>query len=154
MRQVIKLPSLEERKEDLEAVSSQILTSLQRSMRLSELRLEPEAIKALADHKYVENFRELEALLQRAVIESKTGVIRKEDLHFRLNDLNELLPFSIPIEEGWGRLEFLYRSLERDLIQRALEKYPQSSNTQIASILGTTRRILELRMKSYDIHEG
>lgn len=153
-RQVLKLPSLEDRKEDLEAVSLQLLESLKKTMRLSDLRLESDAIEAIHAHRFVENFRELEGVLQRAALESKTGVIRREDLRFRSEDLDGLLPFSIPVEEGWGRLEFLYRNLEKDLIQRALEKYPDASNTQIASILGTTRRILELRMKSYDIHEG
>ncbi|TVQ79510.1 MAG: sigma-54-dependent Fis family transcriptional regulator [Bradymonadales bacterium] len=153
-RQVLRLPSLEERREDVEAVCQQLLEAMRAEMRMPQLKLDEEALAALGSHRFVENFRELERILQRAAIESKTGLIRKGDLQFRETDLDQILPFSIPVEQGWGRLEFLYRGLEKELIERAVKKYPEASNTQIASILGTTRRILELRMKSYDIQES
>jgi len=107
----------------------------------------------LKQHNFLANVKELELILERSAIETKTGSLSANDLIFETPDLSQQLPFSIPVEEGWGRLEFLYQSLERDLIVRAIEKYPELSNTQIASILGTTRRILELRMKTYQIRQ-
>ena len=122
-------------------------------MRLKNLQLEEAAMARLKQHNFLANVKELELILERSAIETKTGSLSANDLVFETPDLSQQLPFSIPVEEGWGRLEFLYQSLERDLIIRAIEKYPELSNTQIASILGTTRRILELRMKTYQIRQ-
>lgn len=49
------------------------------------------------------------------------------------------------------RLDELHAELERDLIARALERWADLPNEQIARRLGTNRRILELRMKHYDL---
>ena len=58
---------------------------------------------------------------------------------------------TLPLEGGFARLSDLQATLERDLIGRALRRWPHMSNTQIAHCLGTNRRILELRMKHYGI---
>lgn len=150
---VLRVPSLKERAEDLEALTMQILARIAESLRIKELRLDPPAFESLKKRAFIANVRELEQVLERAAIESKAGLITEHNLYEVKDDLAVQLPFSIPIEEGWKRLELLYRSLEKDLIERAIEKYPQTSNAQIASILGTTRRILELRMKAYQIRE-
>ena len=40
---------------------------------------------------------------------------------------------------------------ERDLIERAIARWPGLPNREIAERLGTNRRVLELRMKEYGI---
>lgn len=148
---ILSVPSLNERAGDFEALCFQILNEIRERMKMKKLDLDPQALETLKNHHWVENVRELENSLERAAMESKSQRILSEDLRFELPDLSQLLPFSIPVEEGWGRMEFLFKSLEKDLIGRALERYPEKSNSQIATLLGTTRRILELRMKSYDL---
>jgi DNA-binding NtrC family response regulator len=151
--QVLRVPSLRERGDDFDALSRQLLESIAKKMRLKNLEIDDAASQKLRSHDFLGNVKELELILERSAIETKTGKIGFSDLIFESPDLTRQLPFSIPVEEGWGRLEFLFQSLERDLILRAVDKYPELSNTQIASILGTTRRILELRMKSYQIRQ-
>lgn len=151
---VLSVPNLSERSADFEALCRELLDNVARIMRLTHLQIDDSAVEALRRHNYVGNVKELEQILERSAIESRTGVISAKDLRFESPDLSRQLPFSIPVEEGWGRLEFLHRSLEKELIERAVKKYPELSNTQIASILGTTRRILELRMKTYQIRES
>ena len=150
---VLKVPALKEREDDFEALCHHLLEAIAKKMRLKNLQLEEAAMARLRQHNFLANVKELELILERSAIETKTGSLSANDLIFETPDLSQQLPFSIPVEEGWGRLEFLYQSLERDLIIRAIEKYPELSNTQIASILGTTRRILELRMKTYQIRQ-
>jgi len=150
----LRMPSLKEREADFDALCGQILESAREKMKFKELKLDPKALEALHQRSYVANIKELEQTLETAAIESRGGLITENLLYRSEIDLEQQLPFSIPVEEGWTRLEFLFRALEKDLIERAVEKYPKVSNAQIASILGTTRRILELRMKSYRIREG
>lgn len=150
----LRIPSLKEREADLEALCYQIVESAKEKMRFKDLKLDAVALDVLRKRTFVGNVKELEQTLERAAVESRGGIITEKDLLPLQSDLSSQLPFSIPVEDGWKRLEFLMRGLEKELIERAVEKYPQTSNAQIASILGTTRRILELRMKTYRIREG
>ncbi len=150
----LKLPSLSERGDDFDALCQSILEDLSKSLRIKRLEIENGALQSLKSRVMPGNVDELERILERAALESPSGIVTEENLRVSDADLRSLLPFSVPIEEGWKRLELLHRSLESELINRALEKYPNYSNTQIATVLGTTRRILELRMKEYQIREG
>ena len=154
MTHVLNVPSLKDRAADFDALCGQILESIRQRIKIKELELDAQALAILQKTSFVGNVKELEQVLERAAIETQTDRITERDLKFSSPDLSNQLPFSLPIEEGWSRLDFLHKALEKDLIERALDKYPQTSNAQIASILGTTRRILELRMKSYQIREG
>lgn len=151
---VLHVPSLKERAADFEALCGQILESIRTRMKLKSLSLDQQALDLLKRQTFIGNVKELEQCLERAAIEARVETITEKDLKFQSPDLSQQMPFSIPVEGGWARLEFLNRSLEKELIERAIDKYPNTSNAQIASILGTTRRILELRMKSYSIREG
>lgn len=153
-RMSLRIPSLRERQEDVEALASEILSSLKTKLKLDRLELHPEALSKLKAFDFPGNVRELERILERAILECRSGVIAEKDLKFDAIELRSQLPFTIPLEDGWYRLDLLKEGLERELIHRALEKHPEKSNTQIAEILGTTRRILELRMKQYRIREG
>jgi len=150
----IKFPSLRERPQDLEALTQEILAVLSAKLKIKSLQLHTDALKKLCAYSFPGNVRELERILEQAALESKAGLITDADLRFEKSDLKGHLPFAVPLEDGWSRLELFKESLERELIGRALEKYPEYSNTEIAVILGTTRRILELRMKQYKIREG
>ena len=149
---VVRIPSLKERAEDFEALVSYFLKEIGERYRI-DLSVDNEALVFLRTRTFAANTRELMTTLQRAALQTKSGVISKSMVEGELTDLSDLLPFSIPVEGGWPRLQAFYQSLEKELIQRSLEKYPDISNTQIAEILGTTRRILELRMKDHEIRE-
>ncbi len=150
----LKVPSLHERQEDLEALVGQIVERLRTRLKLKTLELDRSALEKLSSRVLSGNVQELELILERSALETNAGVITEDHIKFEQPDLENMLPFAIPVEDGWNRLEMLHGSLEKELIIRALKKYPSASNTQIASILGTTRRILELRMKTYHIRES
>lgn len=150
----LRVPSLRDRAEDLEALTTEILRNLKAKYGLPKLELLREAFEALQKLPLASNVRALEQVLERAAFECRGGIITPTDLRQEEIDLKKQLPFAIPLEGGWRRIEMLKESLEKELIERALEKYPNLSNTQIAEVLGTTRRILELRMKDYHIREG
>ena len=43
------------------------------------------------------------------------------------------------------------KDLERQLIEKAIARYPGRPNEEIARLLGTSRRVLELRLAEYGI---
>jgi len=150
----VEVPALRQRTEDLEALTSEMLSSLAQKLKREKLELHQSALEKLKAYSFPGNVRELEQILERAAIESKGTLLPAEVIQLSPRDLRGHLPFAIPLEEGWSRLDLLKESLERDLIERALDQFPESSNTEIAAMLGTTRRILELRMKQYRIRDS
>lgn len=150
----IKMPSFNERAADFEALVRENLERLTHKLKLKSLELEASAFEKLRAYGFPGNVKELERILERASLQARAGIIQPEALVFEDGNLRQVLPFTIPVEDGWNRIEVLRESLERDLIGRAFDQYPNCSNTEIAGILGTTRRILELRMKAYRIREN
>lgn len=150
----IQMPSLKDRVADFEALVRETLERLMHKLKLKSLELEASAFEKLGAYSFPGNVKELERVLERASLQARSGIIQAEALVFEDGNLKQVLPFTVPVEDGWNRIEVLRESLERDLIGRAFEQYPNCSNTEIAAILGTTRRILELRMKAYRIREN
>ncbi len=153
MSVTIRFPNLAERAEDFEALVYRIVNGIAERWSLTQLRLDASALAKLKSGAFPGNVRELEKVLERAALQARTGLISEANIDLSGSELKDLLPFSIPLENGWNRLEALRQGLEKELMVRALEKYPNTSNTEIAQILGTTRRVLELRMKEYGIRE-
>ncbi|HEY7534580.1 MAG TPA: hypothetical protein VH878_01380, partial [Thermodesulfobacteriota bacterium] len=58
---------------------------------------------------------------------------------------------------GWTMMHELIQSLttelEQKLVEKAVKEHPSLSNTELADLLGTTRRILELRLKEFGIRK-
>lgn len=150
---VVEIPSLADRPEDFSALCNRLLEGVSKLLK-RDLSLDTAAQSKLQAHSYMGNVKELEAVLERAAVAAVSDQISEKDISFDVYDFGSQLPFAIPVEGGWERLNYLQRSLEKDLILRTMEKYPESSNSEIATVLGTTRRILELRMKSYQIRES
>ena len=61
----------------------------------------------------------------------------------------------LPLKGSWEMIHELILSLttelEHKLIEKAVKEHPNLSNTELADLLGTTRRILELRLKEFGI---
>jgi DNA-binding NtrC family response regulator len=93
------------------------------------------------------NVRELEHCLERALILSRSGVIRRE--HVALPENPETGdPFdSVPLEEG---LHDAVARLERRMIARALAA-AAGNRTRAAEILKINRRLLYDKLREYGL---
>lgn len=136
----IHLPPLREHLEDLPALTSHMLAKLCR--RLGRPAVEPprELLANLASQSFAGNVRELENLLERAVV---LGQLAGGAQTPPRPDAS----LAIPLDNGFQHLARLYEGAERELIRRALEAWPGLSHAEVAERLGTTRRVLELRLK-------
>ncbi len=110
----ITLPSLRERKEDLNALMDHPLASLALRYRRSALSLTPEARKVLASYRWPGNVRELANTLEHATVLARGETITIEDLPDRfLAPVSSSLPpssiASLSLEES-----------ERQYIQQVL----------------------------------
>ncbi len=145
----IRLPPLRERREDIPLLANHILQKLARRYGAEGYRLTPQALKMLSDYPFPGNVRELENILERAVVLSEGSVIGAEAL---------ALP-SLPEELGRGEsareelpasLEDYLAAVERQKILEALER-TRWNRTQAAKLLGLTPRMLRYRMEKLGI---
>jgi two-component system, NtrC family, response regulator len=145
----IEVPPLRERKEDLPLLVRYFLERFSREMNKKEVpTVAPEATRTLLAYDWPGNIRELENMVERAVILNPGSVIRPEDLPFRekVLDLAEL-----PIEKlipPQAKLNEVLDMVEKKMITQALARAGQVQ-AQAADLLGITRNLLFYKMKKY-----
>ncbi|MCB0308147.1 MAG: sigma-54-dependent Fis family transcriptional regulator [Bdellovibrionales bacterium] len=149
----IHVPPLRERREDLPLLIDHFLEEKARRAGVLKKTLSKEAASYLLQYDYPGNIRELENMIERAVVISQNPSIELEDFPAQGHGLkkNSDLSTQIPMEEGLKKIEEIKFKLEKEVIERALKNYPDKSNSEIAELLGTSRRILEMRLKRYNI---
>ena len=139
----IALPPLRDRREDLPLLIEHFLEKFGRANAKQIKGLTREARELLLRYDYPGNVRELENIIERAVVLTRDGVIDLADLPMALYELTEepATPGSLPaaVEE-----------LERRMIHDALL---QSGNvqTRAAEMLGISERVLRYKLKKYGL---
>ena len=137
----VVLPPLRERQEDLPALAEFFLRKFGEKNRREGIALAPEVLEAFRRYPWPGNIRELENVMERAVIVCQGDTITVEHLPpaFKQRD-----GFSGPGEEK--ELEDL--EYERKLISRTLERVA-GQRQQAAEILGISLDELNFKMRSY-----
>jgi DNA-binding NtrC family response regulator len=151
----LELPPLRTHIDDVLPLCAHLVTKLARRLGKPPKEVASDTAAALARHSFPGNVRELENLLERALVlgagDERTQLLEITDLPEYVVAAQAPSSASLPLEGGFARLHELQVGMERDLIARAVRRWPELSNTQIAHRLGTNRRVLELRMKEYGI---
>lgn len=146
------VPPLRDRLDDLSELCNHLIAKIALRLRRPPLPVSPAALQTLAAHDFPGNVRELENLLERAmVLGTASGAIEIEVPPLSLPADGRPGSPKIQLTNGFAALSDLTRRMEADLIQRALEAWPGLSNREVAEKLGTNRRVLELRMKEHGI---
>ena len=136
----IHLPPLRQRLEDLESLAAHLLKRLRPG--LATPRLSPEAVKRLKAHAWPGNIRELENVLQRALMAvGPDGCIKPQHLPAELD---------AKAPRGKGDFNQQVESLERRLLERALRE-AQGSQSAAAAALGLSRPLLIYKLKKFGL---
>ncbi len=141
----IQVPPLRERREDIPLLLDHFLRKFAQKNRREVTGLTAAARDALLRYDYSGNVRELENIVERAVLLCRGQVIDLEDLPVALR----------PEEQGATepesrRLPDLLASIERQAIRVALERHG-GIQTQAAAELGISERVLRYKMKKYGL---
>ena len=136
----IRLPPLGERPEDVEPLAEHFLQMYAARYRKQITGLDPAAISALRAHPFPGNVRELDHVVERAVLLARGSVIQVADL-------------CLPVPRGVGAAarieEMSLEEVERLLIQKALAR--ASGNVNLAAeALGLSRSALYRRIAKYE----
>ncbi len=137
----ITIPPLRERREDIPLLAAGILKRLNRQMGNKITGFTSEALSTLCEHDFFGNVRELENILERAVIFSNTSEIHDEDLDLRgsvsmRTHEKEKEDTRLAVSDGKS-----LKDVEIDAIIRALHRW-EGNRTRTAKELGISRRTL------------
>ena len=144
----IHLPPLRERREDIPLLMDHFLKKFREQNQKSVSDISKEARAWLLRYPYPGNVRELENLIERAVVLCRGEVITTQDLPFHLQDARSEERGEFP-HESKGLPETL-EEIEKDLILKALQQH-QGIQTKAAESLRISERVLRYKMKKYKI---
>jgi two-component system response regulator HydG len=102
---------------------------------------------ALVRYEWPGNARELENIIERAVILTRGEVITRDHFPGDLNSSDASEPDDLSEPPAAGRK---LKDLEKEMILRTLEE-TRGNRTRAADILGIGRRTLQLKLKEYAI---
>lgn len=141
----IHIPPLRERPADIPVLAAYIIAKYSKEMGLKITGFTPEALDALRHHSFYGNVRELENIIERAMIFADSETIGINDLDLRSglqkNDVLKAVPASDVLT---------LRDAERNAIIRALQRW-EGNRTRAAEELGISRRTLISKIQEYGI---
>ena len=145
---VMDIPPLRERKEDVPLLIDHFLKRFAAENGKNVTGITSEARDLLLKYDYPGNVRELENIIERAVVISRNAVISIDDLPF---DEERIYP-EYTGKKGEGLLRGSIEEMERRLILEAMEK-SGDHQTKAAEILGISERMLRYKLKKYGLKE-
>jgi two-component system response regulator AtoC len=145
----LAVPPLRERREDLPLIAGFLLEKLSARMGKGSARLGPDAMDALARYSFPGNVRELENILERALIYADGEEILAADLDFAGGGRGHMPPPAPAASSQASSLD----SMERAAIERALANRG-GNRTKAAEELGISRRTMLNKIKKYGLGRG
>ncbi len=135
----IHVPALRERREDITALANHFLGIHARRYRKHLIGFDQNATQAMLEHAWQGNVRELNHVVERAVLMSQNNTIRASDLALRAGAVTS------------GRLEDMsLEEVEEFLIKKALGRY-SGNVSHAAAALGLSRSALYRRLQRFGL---
>jgi DNA-binding NtrC family response regulator len=144
----VELPPLRERSSDVRALVLRFLEKANASHGTSVGSVSPEAMELLVRHGWPGNVRQLESVVERAVLLCEGNVVTPADLpsEVRLNTAPAARPYGFDIPADGIDIE----EFERQLIVQAMEKSGWVI-ARAARLLGLTYRTLQYRLEKFGL---
>jgi two-component system response regulator PilR (NtrC family) len=149
----IRLPPLRERKEDIALLAAHFVQKFAVEQKKEVSGFSPEALRLLLDYRFSGNVRELENIVERAITLSDGGVMDASVLPAEVTHVAEASQASIRIDGDNFSLEKTLDSIERRLLEEALEK-TGGRKKKAATLLGLTFRSLRYRLEKHGMSGG
>jgi len=144
----IEVPALKDRGEDIRMLVDHFIDKY-RDGENKKIELNPDAWKILYRYSWPGNIRELENIIERAVVLNSSGVIGVDDLPGYLSDRKEdldidtFIPMSAPLQQT-------LEQIEKKIILRALAKCG-NVQSHAADMIGISKNLFQHKMRKYNI---
>jgi len=146
----VTIPPLRERRSDIPQLVNHFLKRLTRGRRVATIGCSPDAMTLLMDYHWPGNIRELENMIERLVVLSRSGTIEVSDLPERLQrrpvSADPTKAHFIPFSDQGVNLSREIEQLENRLIIGALRQ-ANGITSKAAQLLHVNRTTLVEKMK-------
>lgn len=146
----LTIPPLRERKEDILVLANHFLEV--KSPIKSPKKLSVDSEKILLSYSFPGNIRELEHIIERAIIFAENDHIDPEDLNLPVNAFQPSITKSIPIMEDEGSEILSMEEIEKKHIAKVLNSL-NWDRTRTAFKLGISPKTLYTKIKKYQLKE-
>jgi two-component system, NtrC family, response regulator AtoC len=145
----IHLPPLRQRTDEIPLLVKHFIDRYNRSLELAIEGVEPEAMKMLLEYPFTGNVRELENVIERAMVLADGARLGLEDLPHHVRSPVRALE---DVDLGDDELSVKKHGaiLERRLIQKALER-TGGNRTKAAELLDLSARALLYKIRDYEL---
>lgn len=144
----IKLPSLRERKEDIEILVHNFLQDICSQNNKPTLNITKDAVKILQSHKWKGNIRELKNTIENLVVLSRNSTIDVDDLPSYIIKSSE---YSTEEDDDLNLIRATQK-LEMKIINKALD-LSKGNKAKAAKLLNIPRTTLYYKIDQYEIHK-
>ncbi len=141
----IALPPLRERREDVRLLAQTFVSRMG-----PDKKLTPAAIGSLEGYTWPGNVRELENAIEYGLALCEGDTIDRSDLPISIGRSGQAEALREQWRQGERSFEETVTRFETDILRESLESH-HWNQTQTASALGLTRRVLKLKMDKLDI---
>ena len=134
------LPPLRNRMEDIPALVMHFLQVYSQKYKRPPKTISPEALKKLQRYNWPGNIRELQHVIERAIIISGNNQLQAEDFYFLTESTNPALseePDTLNLDE-----------MEKETVRKAMQKH-NGNISKVAKELGLSRASLYRRLEKY-----
>jgi DNA-binding NtrC family response regulator len=149
----ITIPPLRDRRDDITALAQHFLAKYSAEVRKGPLTISEEAMDILRKSAWKGNVRELENVVERAVIYAEGGVLRAQDLGISEASIMESLAEHVPMD---GPLHEVAAAATRIAESRRIKqvlKQTGNNKTRAAEILQVSYKTLLTKIKEYRLEE-
>ena len=152
----IKVPSLAERKEDIQLLIEHFVSQITKVTKTRIKKFTPEAIAALQNHKWIGNIKELKNIIEWVLLMSSSNqeYVTQDMLPSEINNnitikVDNDTGFNVmymPLKEAREEFEKKYLSIQMDRFNRNISK--------TSAFIGMERSALHRKLKNLNIHSA
>lgn len=142
-----KLPNLKDRQDDILRLTQHFVKKYAKEFNKEGVTIHPEVLSLIEKYRFPGNVRELENLIERAVIFCDGSLITLNDLPENIvntTDRNHTSQYFMGVKLGMTMAE-----IERKSIEATLD-YVGGSRKETAKVLGISERSVRYKLKSYE----
>jgi DNA-binding NtrC family response regulator len=149
----ITIPPLRERRDDIPLLTQNFLNKFSAEVRKGPLTISDEAMEILLKSPWKGNVRELENVIERAVIYADGGAIRARDLGISESSIVDALCENVPMD---GPLHAVSEAATRIVESRRIRQVLKQTNgnkSRAAEVLQVSYKTLLTKIKDYQLEE-
>ncbi|MEK6743886.1 MAG: sigma-54 dependent transcriptional regulator [Nitrospirota bacterium] len=149
----LTIPPLRERRDDIPPLAQQFLNKYCAEIRKGPGTLSDEAMDILMKSPWKGNVRELENVIERAVIYAEGGVVRAKDLGISEAAITDALAEHVPMEGPLADIAAAAARIAESRRIRQVLKQTGGNKTKAAEILQVSYKTLLTKIKDYQLEE-